>query len=201
MIDLIDREAIYFDGEKGEDVRREPIPAELADAAERARQGMLEALSMLSDEIMELLLEEQEVPLDLIHKTIREGTIAQQICPVMVGSAYRNKGVQPLLDAVNRYLPSPLDREIFAKDNNNGMAEVPLAADPDAPLVAMAFKLVEEPFGQVTFMRIYQGTLKKGSFYYNTPAAEAGADQPDPPRPRRPEGRHRLGLAPATSSP
>ena len=116
---------------------------------------------------MELLLEEQEVPLELIHKTIREGTIAQQICPVLIGSAYKNKGVQLLLDAVNAYLPSPLDREIFAKDNNNGMAEVPLAADPDAPLVAMAFKLVEEPFGQVTYMRIYQGTLKKGEFYYN----------------------------------
>ena len=100
VIDLIDRVAIYFDGEKGEDVRREPIPAEMVDAAERARQGMLEALSMISDQIMELLLEEAEVPIDLIHKTIREGTIAQQLCPVMVGSAYRNKGVQSLLDAV-----------------------------------------------------------------------------------------------------
>ena len=168
VIDLIDRVAIYFDGEKGEDVRREPIPADMVDAAERARQGMLEALSMISDEIMELLLEEAEVPLDLIHKTIREGTIAQQLCPVMVGSAYRNKGVQPLLDAISRYLPSPLDREIFAKDHANGGAEVPLAPDPDAPLVAMAFKLVEEPFGQVTFVRIYQGTLAKGTFYFNT---------------------------------
>ncbi len=114
------------------------------------------------------LLEESEVPLDLIHKTIREGTIAQQICPVMIGSAYRNKGIQPLLDAINRYLPSPLDREVYAKDHSNLGAELPLAPDPDAALVAMAFKLVEEPFGQVTFMRIYQGTLAKGSFYYNT---------------------------------
>ncbi|MBX6314576.1 MAG: elongation factor G [Isosphaeraceae bacterium] len=168
VIDLIHRQAVYFDGEKGETVRRESIPAELADAAERARQGMLEALSMFSDRIMELLLEEQEVPIDLIHQTIREATIAQQICPVLVGSAYKNKGVQPLLDAVAAYLPSPLDREVFAKDNNNGMAEVPLAADPDAPLVAMAFKLVEEQFGQVTYVRIYQGTLRKGEFYYNT---------------------------------
>ena len=79
----------------------------MADAAERARQGMLEALSMVSDEIMELLLEEQEVPLDLIHKTIREGTIAQQICPVLIGSAYKNKGVQPLLDAVNALPAQP----------------------------------------------------------------------------------------------
>jgi elongation factor G len=167
VIDLINRQAVYFEGEKGEKVRREPIPAALTEGAERARQGMLEALSLVSDEIMELLLEEQEVPLDLIHKTIREGTIAQSICPVLIGSAYKNKGVQLLLDAVNAYLPSPLDREIFAKDNSNQGAEVPLAADPDAPLVAMAFKLVEEPFGQVTYMRIYQGTLRKGEFYYN----------------------------------
>ncbi|WP_165219019.1 elongation factor G [Aquisphaera insulae] len=168
IIDLIERKAMYFDGDNGENIRLEEIPAEMVEAADRARQGMLEALSMVSDQIMELLLEEAEVPIDLIHKTIREGTIAQQICPVMVGSAYRNKGVQPLLDAVNRYLPSPLDREVFAKDNNNGMAEVPLASDPDAPLVAMAFKLVEESFGQVTYMRIYQGTLKKGTFYFNS---------------------------------
>ena len=168
VIDLIERKAIYFDGDNGEDVRLEAVPADMVEATERARQGMLEALSMVSDEIMELLLEEAEVPIDLIHKTIREGTIAQQLCPVMVGSAYRNKGVQPLLDAIGRYLPSPLDREIFAKDNNNGMAEIPLAADPDAPLVAMAFKLVEESFGQVTYMRIYQGTLAKGTFYFNS---------------------------------
>ncbi len=168
VIDLIERKAIYYDGEKGETVREEAIPAELVQEAERARQGMLESLSMLSDRIMEILLEEGEVPLDLIHQTIREGTIAQQICPVMVGTAYRNKGIQSLLDAIVRYLPSPLDREVFAKDLANGGAETPLANDPDAPLVAMAFKLVEEPFGQVTFMRIYQGTLAKGTFYYNS---------------------------------
>ncbi|HEX3447187.1 MAG TPA: elongation factor G [Isosphaeraceae bacterium] len=168
VIDLIERHAVYFDGDKGESIRNEPIPADMVEAAERARQGLLEALSMISDQIMELLLEEAEVPIDLIHKTIREGTIAQQLCPVMVGSAYRNKGVQSLLDAVCRYLPSPLDREIFAKDHTNGGAEVPLAPDPDAPLVSMAFKLVEEPFGQVTFVRIYQGTLSKGTFYFNS---------------------------------
>jgi elongation factor G len=168
VIDLIDRVALYFDGENGETIRREKVPAEMTEAVERARQGMLEALSMISDEIMELLLEEAEVPVELIHKTIREGTIAQQLCPVMVGSAYRNKGVQPLLDAVTRYLPSPLDREIFAKNHANQGAEVPLSPDPDGDLVAMAFKLVEEPFGQVTFVRIYQGTLAKGSFYFNS---------------------------------
>ena len=168
VIDLIQREAVYFEGEKGDTVRRAPVPETLQEEAEEARQIMLEALSMVSDEIMELLLEEQEVPLDLIHKTLREGVIANQICPVLMGSAYKNKGVQLLLDAVAAYLPSPLDRAIFAKDNDNGMAEVPLSADPDSPMVGMAFKLVEEPFGQVTYMRIYQGTIEKGKFYYNS---------------------------------
>ncbi|GIW86648.1 MAG: elongation factor G [Isosphaeraceae bacterium] len=174
VIDLINREAVYFDGPKGETVRREPIPAAMKEEADRARQGMLEALSMFSDEIMELLLEEKEIPVELIHKTIREGTIANSLCPVLVGSAYKNKGVQTLLDAVAAYLPSPLDREVLAKDNNNGMAEIPLAPDPDAPLVAMAFKLVEETFGQVTYMRIYQGTLRKGQFYLNSRQRKKG---------------------------
>jgi elongation factor G len=174
VIDLIDREAVYFEGPKGETIRRAPIPDPLKDAAERARQGMLEALSMVSDRIMELLLEEQEVPVDLIHATLREATIANQVCPVLLGSAYKNKGVQTLLDAVARYLPSPLDREVMAKDNNNGMAEIPLAPDPDAPMVAMAFKLVEEPFGQITYVRIYQGTLEKGKFYYNSRQRKKG---------------------------
>jgi elongation factor G len=174
VIDLIAREAVYFEGDKGDSVRREPIPPALKDAAERARQGMLEALSMVSDEVMTLLLEEEEVPVDLIHRTIREATVASQICPVLVGSAYKNKGVQPLLDAVAAYLPSPLDREVFAKDNDNGMAEIPLSADPDGPLVAMAFKLVEEPYGQLTFMRIYQGTIEKGRFYYNSRLRKKG---------------------------
>ncbi len=168
IVDLINRQAVYFDGDKGDKVRREDIPAELVEAAEHARQGMLEALSLVSDEIMELLLEEKEVPLDLIHRTIRDATVAQQICPVLVGSAYKNKGVQLLLDAVNAYLPSPLDREIHAKDNSTGGTEVLLTPDAEKALVAMAFKLVEEAFGQVTYMRIYQGTLRKGTFYFNS---------------------------------
>jgi elongation factor G len=168
VIDLITMEAVYFDGDKGEDVRTGPIPAELLDKATVARHEMLDALSMVSDEIMELMLEESEVPTDLIHTTLRNAVIASQVCPVLMGTAYKNKGVQKLLDAVNAYLPSPLDREIHAKDIDDGMAEVALAADATKPLIAMAFKLVEEQFGQVTYMRIYQGTLHKGTFYFNT---------------------------------
>lgn len=174
VVDLINREAVYFEGEKGDTVRRAPIPDDLKEEAEAARQDMLEGLSMVSDEIMGLLLEEQEVPLDLIHRTLRDAVVVNQICPVLMGSAYKNKGVQLLLDAVAAYLPSPLDRAVFAKDNDNGMAEVPLAADPDGALVAMAFKLVEEPYGQLTYMRIYQGTLNKGKFYYNSRQRKRG---------------------------
>jgi elongation factor G len=168
IIDLINMQAVYFDGEKGDTVRCEAIPADMQEESERARQGMLEAISLFSDEIMELLLEEKEVPLDLIHKTIREGVITNQICPVYVGSAYKNKGVQTLLDAVSAYLPSPLDRNVKARDNDNNAEEVAIVPDPERELVAMAFKLVEEPFGQLTYTRIYQGTLRKGEFYYNT---------------------------------
>jgi elongation factor G len=168
IIDLINMQAVYFDGEKGDTVRCEAIPADMQEESERARQGMLEAISLFSDEVMELLLEEKEVPLDLIHKTIREGVITNQICPVYVGSAYKNKGVQTLLDAVSAYLPSPLDRNVKARDNDKNAEEVAIVPDPERELVAMAFKLVEEPFGQLTYTRIYQGTLRKGEFYYNT---------------------------------
>ena len=174
VVDLINMQAVYFDGPKGETIRREPVPEHLKDEAEAARQHMLEQLSMVSDEIMGLLLEEQEVPLDLIHKALREGTIASSICPVLMGSAYKNKAVQCLLDAVTAYLPSPLDRNVLAKDNSDNMAEIPLTTDPKDPLVSMAFKLVEEPFGQVTYMRIYQGTLEKGKFYYNSRMRKKG---------------------------
>ena len=168
VIDLLSLEAVYFDGEKGESVRRESIPAELVELAKQRRQGMLETLSLFSDELMSILLEEQEPPLDLVLKTIREATIAQQIAPVLLGTAYKNKGVQPLLDAVVNFMPSPLDRAVKARDITEDHAEIALEPDDSKPTVAMAFKLVEEPFGQVTYMRVYQGKIQKGEFYYNT---------------------------------
>jgi elongation factor G len=142
----------------------------MVEATERARQGMLEALSMVSDQIMELLLEEEDVPLDLIHKTIREGTIAQQLCPVMVGSAYRNKGIQPLLDAVVAYLPSPLDvGAIQGHDVKDPTVVVEREPDENEPFAALAFKIMSDPFvGSLTFIRIYSGVLSTGSQVLNT---------------------------------
>ncbi len=167
VVDLVTQEAIYFDGPNGEVVRREPVPAALADPARRARQQMLEALAMYSDELLEHLLSEEPVPEELIHEVVRAAVVGEQLTPVLLGSAYRNKGVQPLLDAVVRYLPSPLQRETKALAHDDPQRELPLVADSDKPTVAMAFKIVEDPYGALTFMRIYQGRFVKGGTYYN----------------------------------
>jgi len=168
VVDLISMKAIYFDGECGEIVRVSGVPAELTEAAHRARHGLLDTLSLYSDELMALMLDEERTSQALLHRIIREQTIAREITPVLLGSAFRNKGVQPLLGAVARYLPSPLDRIAYARDNKNEGAEIALSADPDAPAVAMAFKIVDESFGQLTYTRVYQGTLAKGRTYLNS---------------------------------
>ncbi len=168
IVDLVAMKAAYFDGPNGEKVRWEDIPANLAEEARNARTGMLDALSLYDDELLQMMLEEKPVPEELIHAILRRGTIAGLFTPVLMGSAYRNKGVQLLLDAMVRYLPSPLDRELYALDRDNAEAEVPLDASPESPLVALGFKLVEESFGQLTFMRIYQGKMTRGDRYYNT---------------------------------
>jgi elongation factor G len=167
VIDLVTAQAVYFDGPQGQEVRREAIPAELADEAEHARRHLLESLSMYSDELLELLLSEKPVPEALVHDVIRSAVHSQQLTPVFLGSAYRNKGVQPLLDAVVRYLPSPKDCTYTALSHGDAEQSLPLEPDPELPTVAMAFKTVEDPYGALTFMRIYQGKFLKGETYYN----------------------------------
>ena len=172
VIDLVTMQAIYFDGNAGEKVRHDDIPAGMADETATARQALLESLSMYSDELMELLLSEMEVPEELIHRVVRDAVQSQDFTPVFLGTAYRNKGVQPLLDAITRYLPSPADRTmlaISAQGSNADAAEEKITLEPDnsKPVVGMAFKIVEDPYGQLTFVRVYQGTLRKGEQYYN----------------------------------
>jgi elongation factor G len=168
VVDLITMKALYFEGQFGEVVREDEIPAELAEVADRARHGLLDSLSLYDDELMEMLLEEQQPTHDQIRATVRRLTLSRDIVPVLMGSAFRNKGVQPLLDAIVRYLPSPIDRIYYAKDNDNDGAEVAMTSDPDAPAVAMAFKLVDETFGQLTYVRVYQGSVSKGQTVRNT---------------------------------
>ncbi|MDI6449066.1 elongation factor G [Anaerobaca lacustris] len=167
VIDLIAMEAITFAGKDGEKVVRGPIPEAYVQAADKARHDMLEALSMYNDCLLEMLLENQPVGESLIRRVIREATINRDIVPMMMGSAFKNKGVQPLLDAVCDYLPSPLDRSYFARDHDNEGTETPLPSDPDAPLVAMVFKIADESFGQLSYVRVYQGRLAKGQQYRN----------------------------------
>ncbi len=167
IIDLIQMKALFFDGPKGEDVRVEDIPAEHMDRAQAGRQEMLEGLAMYSDELMELLLSEEEVSEELIHKVLKSAVQEQDYTPVFIGTAFKNKGVQPLLGAICEYLPSPLEREMTAKNWENPDEAYPLVPEAEKPFVGMAFKIVEDPYGQLTYMRIYQGTIEKGQMYVN----------------------------------
>ncbi|MGY8769780.1 MAG: elongation factor G [Pirellulales bacterium] len=167
VVDLIDMQAIYYDGDKGEVVRKEEIPADLVEKAQEARAHMLEALSLYSDELMELLLGEEEVPADLIHQVTHDAVINLDITPVFLGTAFKNCGVQTLIDSIIRYLPSPLEVDYKAKDWEDQTKEIKLECKDDAPFVGMAFKIVEDTFGQLTYTRIYQGTIKKGGTYVN----------------------------------
>ncbi len=166
VVDLVTMKAIYFDGENGEKIREEEIPDHLKDEAEAKREELLDAASMFSDELMEAALEGNATP-ELINEAVRRGTLALELAPVFIGSAYKNKGVQPMLDAVNAFLPSPLDIENIALDLDKDEAEVRTTSDPNDPLVALAFKLEDGRYGQLTYIRTYQGTLKKGDTIIN----------------------------------
>jgi len=167
MIDLIRLKAYYFDGEKGDKVREEAVPAKYEGEVKKYRHIMLETLAMYSDELMETLLSEQEPGEELLHKVTKHAVQAQGFTPVFIGSAHKNKGVQPLLDAIVRYLPNPLEREVHALKWDNPAEKFKLEPDPTKPFVGMAFKIVEDPFGQLTFLRVYQGQVSKGDMVYN----------------------------------
>ncbi len=161
-VDLVLMKALYFDGDERYAVREAEIPENLKAEAQEKRHEMLDELSHFSDEVMELLLEEQEVPAQLIWDTVRKAVIALELCPVFVGSAYKNKGVQPLLDAVDRYLPCPGDVANSALDLDHDEESIGLESDAGKPTVALAFKLDDGQYGQLTYVRVYQGTVKKG---------------------------------------
>jgi elongation factor G len=167
VVDLVTMKALYFDGVNGEIRRVEEIPEALLPEAQKRRQEMLDAASMFSDELLEAALEGSETP-EMIRAAVRRGTIGLQICPVFMGSAYKNKAVQPLLDAVTHYLPNPTEVVNEGLDLSKNEEKVVLTNDPDAPLVALAFKLEEGRFGQLTYIRIYQGKLSKGDTIVNS---------------------------------
>ena len=168
VVDLIEMKAYYFDaGDDGLQERIEEIPEELMEEAKAKREELLDAASMFSDELMEAILEDNVTP-DLIRVAVRKGTIGLQLCPVFMGSAYKNKGIQPLLDGVISYLPNPTEVENKALDLDNNEKEVVLESKEDAKPVILAFKLEDGQFGQLTYIRIYQGKIKKGDTLLNT---------------------------------
>ncbi|MDR2363975.1 MAG: elongation factor G [Spirochaetaceae bacterium] len=170
MVDLISMKAVYFDGSQGETIRYAEIPPHLKGDAEKYREELIDAISMFSDELAELYLAGEAIPEDLIHAAIRTGTLTESFVPVMVGSAYKNKGIQLLLDGVNHYLPNPTEVKNYALDLNKGEERQELSADEKSPTVALGFKLEDGQYGQLTYVRIYQGSLKKGDELTNTRA-------------------------------
>ncbi|HNN92463.1 MAG TPA: elongation factor G [Pseudomonadota bacterium] len=168
VIDLVTMEAVTFSGPNGEEIHRGPIPADMSAQAQQYREEMLDAVSMFSDELTEAILEDRVTP-QLVRSAIRRGTLEMKLTPVMMGSAYKNKGVQLLLDAVTYYLPCPSDVTNEAIDlDRDGEPKVVLPSDPSLPAVALAFKLEDGRYGQLTYMRVYQGTLRKDDFITNT---------------------------------
>ena len=168
IIDLIVMKAYFFDGENGEILREVPIPADQVDQANKAREEMLDVISAFDDQMMEDILEGKEITEEVIHRTVRKGVNLLKFTPVFLGSAFKNKGVQLLLNAVARYLPSPVSAEKPKAIDSKINEKIDLEPDMDKPLVCMAFKITDEQFGQLTYTRIYQGTLNKGDTLYNT---------------------------------
>lgn len=168
VVDIITRETVLFEGEKGINVvRTAGVPANLEEECEEKRSELLEMLTEIDEEMGEMFLNEEEPTVAQIKAAIRRQTILRKFVPMFMGSAYKNKGVQLLLDGVNDYLPAPVEIQNNALDISNEEALVPLDCLPSKPLVALAFKLQESRFGQLTYVRIYQGTLSKGSHIVN----------------------------------
>lgn len=168
VVDLISMKALYFEGDNGENIVVTDIPADLKDEAAERREEMIDAVSMYSDELTEAILEEKEITESMVVDAVRRGTISREMTPVFMGSAYKNTAVQPLLDAVIKFLPAPIDINNEAIDHDRNSESITLTSDFDKPTVALAFKLEDGQYGQLTYIRVYQGGLKKGDTIVNS---------------------------------
>ena len=168
IIDLVEMNAdIYYD-DLGTDMRQEEIPADMLELAKEYRTKLLDSVSDVDDEIMELVLEEKEVPSDMIRRALRKGTVENKLVTVTCGTSYKNKGVQKLLDAIVDYMPSPLDVPAIKGTNPDTGEEDDRPVDDKAPFSALAFKIATDPYvGRLTFFRVYSGHLTTGSAVYN----------------------------------
>ena len=169
VIDLVKMKAFVFYDELGKDVREEEIPEDMVDLANEYREKLMDAVSDVDDQIMEMVLMEEEVPVEMIKAAIRKATIDNTMVPVTCGSSYKNKGVQEMLDAVVDYMPSPPDKKGVHGINPDTEEEEFRAASDSAPFSALAFKIATDPFvGKLCFFRVYSGTLAKGTTVLNS---------------------------------
>ncbi|MFM7773469.1 MAG: elongation factor G, partial [Candidatus Kapaibacterium sp.] len=167
VIDLLKMKAVYFDGDNGENIREEEIPADMLAQAKEYRHKIEESLSDFDDVVAEKFLMEEPVTMEELIPVIRKATIEMKITPVFVGTAKQNKGVQLLLDGVCAFLPDPSQVNNVALDRDKNEEKVELESNPSKPFVGLAFKLEDGRFGQLTYMRIYQGGIKKGDTIFN----------------------------------
>jgi elongation factor G len=172
MVDLVHMRSLTWEdaeGAKGEEVIIGEIPADLQDEAETYRHELIDALSNFDENIMEKYVGEEEITADDLMAALRHGTIASEIVPVLCGSAFKNKGVQPMLDAVVDYLPAPTDLPPVKGMDKKGIEELERSADDKEPFAALAFKIMSDPHvGKLTYFRVYSGTLETGSYVYNS---------------------------------
>lgn len=169
VVDLINRRSIYTEGPRGTQVRvEEKIPDDLKEFAEQKRQELIEKLADVDDEIAEIFLDERTPTPEQIKAAIRRATVGLKFTPVLMGSALADKCIQPMLDAVCDYLPNPADIENVALDRSKGEEQKKLVPYNSLPFVGLAFKLEENNYGQLTYIRVYQGTLRKGTYLYNS---------------------------------
>ena len=168
VVDLFLMKAFYFEGDNGEKVVEKEIPEELKTQAEEYRQKMIEALADFDDALAEKFLNEEDIPLQELYSVARKATLSLSVTLVFMGSAYKNKGVQRLLSAVKAFLPNPTEVKNTALDLDQNEKPIEVVPSEDKELLALAFKLEDTRFGQLTYMRIYQGILKKGDFIINT---------------------------------
>jgi len=167
IIDLVKMRAFIYNNDQGTDIQEQDIPGEMQEMAEEYRTKLVEAVAETSDNLMTKYFEGEELTEEEIRQALRRGTIAGTMVPMLCGSAFKNKGVQLLLDAVVDYLPSPLEVPAIQGTLPSGET-VDRPADDEAPLAALAFKVMADPYGRLTFVRVYSGVLKKGSYVYNS---------------------------------
>jgi elongation factor G len=169
VVDLLEQKALTFGEKPNDPIQEGPVPEEMQEAVARARQEAIEKIVEFDDALLERFFAEDEISVDELKAALRTATIAGKLIPVLAGSALKNKGVRPLLDAVIDYLPSPLDIPSVHGVNPRTDAEEVRNADPSEPFCALAFKIVTDPFvGKLAFIRVYSGTLKTGSYAYNS---------------------------------